>query len=75
MAHCARGFALGLRGPFSAALRRTRVISVPSRLPDFQATLRNNWEQDSELHGKEPAYETGGGTVRFLLYEKWPCHP
>lgn len=28
------------------------------------------WEQDSELHGKEPAYETGGGAVRFLLSEK-----
>ena len=52
-------FARGTRCPPPPRLRRASFVL---------AALGKGWEQDSELHGKQPAYETGGGTLRFLLW-------
>src|SRR5688572_32754672 len=47
------------------------MIRRPPRSTLFPyTTLFRSWEQDSELHGKEPAYETGGG-LSASCYEKW----
>ena len=42
-----------------------------ARATSTTRTAPKQWEQDSESHGEKPAYETGGGTARFLQMRAW----